>query len=284
MLSLRLARAAPLRGALPTKAPIARLPIVQRRSFIPDAMTGRTLIEEKYPTDAELTAAEDPDMNGGYINPPRVKRQHRDPHADWWDKQERRNFGEPVHEDHDVLGMFSPYEYTWTTPGKGLFQIGLFIATFTGVCFTVKAFYPDIPSYPREFEDGLERELGGAGAIRDHPPEVNKHGELEGLRFPHFREELLYQNHWNPGDDIGRIKIIISEGFPRDSLSVPLERVKNIIAFSFQHAPLDILENNGIAWPNPYMWRRAVPNLPMAAPTGRSNDGSEAHAHTPRRR
>lgn len=68
--------------------------------------------------------------------------------------------------------------------------------------------------------------------------ELNKNGELEPLRFPHFRRELLYQNHWNPGDNIGRVKIIISEGFPRDSLSVPIERVKNIVAFSFQHAPL----------------------------------------------
>lgn len=68
--------------------------------------------------------------------------------------------------------------------------------------------------------------------------EFTKTGELERLRFPHFRRELLFQNHWRPGDDIGRIKIVISEGFPRDSLSAPIERVKNVVAFSFQHAPL----------------------------------------------
>ena len=105
-------------------------------------------------------------QNGGYINPPRIKRQFRDPHADWWDKQERRNFGEPVHEDHDILGMFSPYEYTWVGTGKGLFQIGCFVAVFLSVCYGVKLTYPDRPSYPREFEGGLEKELGGAGAIR----------------------------------------------------------------------------------------------------------------------
>lgn len=38
----------------------------------------------------------DYDQNGGYVNPPREKRQFRDPYADWWDKQGRRNFGEPV--------------------------------------------------------------------------------------------------------------------------------------------------------------------------------------------
>jgi NADH dehydrogenase (ubiquinone) 1 beta subcomplex subunit 8 len=71
-----------------------------------------------------------------------------------------------VHEDHDILGMFSPWEYTWITPGKGLFQIGVFIAVFLSVCYGVKLTYPDRVSYPREFEGGLERELGGAGGIR----------------------------------------------------------------------------------------------------------------------
>jgi hypothetical protein len=68
--------------------------------------------------------------------------------------------------------------------------------------------------------------------------EFSKSGGLQALRFPSFREELLRQSYWSPADDIGRIKIIISEGFPRESLSMPLERVKNIVAFSFQHAPL----------------------------------------------
>jgi NADH dehydrogenase (ubiquinone) 1 beta subcomplex subunit 8 len=108
-------------------------------------------------------------QNGGYINPPRIKRQFRDPHADWWDKQERRNFGEPVHEDHDILGMFSTYEYTWITPGKGLAQIGAFIVAFLSVVYVVKLTYPDRVSYPREFEGGLERELGGPGAVRVSP-------------------------------------------------------------------------------------------------------------------
>lgn len=105
-------------------------------------------------------------QNGGYINPPRIKRQFRDPHADWWDKQERRNFGEPVHEDNDILGMFSPYEYTWTTAGKGLFQLGCFVAVFLSVVYVTKQIYPDRVAYPREFEDGLERELGGRGSMR----------------------------------------------------------------------------------------------------------------------
>ncbi|KAK5659191.1 hypothetical protein OQA88_1281 [Cercophora sp. LCS_1] len=163
MLSRRIARASPFRlGAA------SRLPIVQHRTFMPEQMVSRKILEEKYPDSdyPKLTDAEDPEMNGGYVNPPRIKRQFRDPHADWWDKQERRNFGEPVHEDHDILGMFSPYEYTWVSPGKGALQFGAFVLTFLGVCYMVKLSYPDRASYPREFEGGLEKELGGKGAIR----------------------------------------------------------------------------------------------------------------------
>lgn len=68
--------------------------------------------------------------------------------------------------------------------------------------------------------------------------EISKSGALEGLRFPAFRQELLQQSYWSPADELGRIKIIISEGFSRDSLTMPTERVKNVVAFSFQHAPL----------------------------------------------
>ncbi|KAK1753344.1 putative NADH:ubiquinone oxidoreductase 20.1kD subunit [Echria macrotheca] len=163
MLSRRITRAAPLR-----MTSLRRLPLVQHRTFLPEAMVGRKIIDEKYPDSdyPNLTEAEDPEMNGGYVNPPRIKRQFRDPHADWWDKQERRNYGEPVHEDHDMMGMFSPYEYTWTTAGKGALQIGAFVAVFLSVIYAVKLTYPDKPSYPREFEGGLEKELGGAGAVR----------------------------------------------------------------------------------------------------------------------
>ncbi|GJN66152.1 hypothetical protein PLICBS_000168 [Purpureocillium lilacinum] len=69
---------------------------------------------------------------------------------------------------------------------------------------------------------------------------VEKTGKLEPLRFPLFRRELLQQSHWSPADDVGRIKLILSEGFPRDSLSLPMERVKNVVMFSFQHAPLGV--------------------------------------------
>ncbi|OTA64879.1 hypothetical protein K449DRAFT_421404 [Hypoxylon sp. EC38] len=118
----------------------------------------------------------------------------------------------------------------------------------------------------------------------NHSFEFTKNGDLETLRFPPFRSEVLRQSYWSPADEVGRIKIVISEGFPRDSLTVPIERVKNIVAFSFQHAPLDILESSGIAWPNPSMWRRTPFNPTMPVPSRQHEDGAEAHLHSPRRR
>ncbi|KAI0482537.1 hypothetical protein GGR56DRAFT_620361 [Xylariaceae sp. FL0804] len=167
MLAQRIARASALR---PASVASRRLPLVQQRTFFPPSYNDPAIVEEKYPDYPQLTEAEDPGQNGGYINPPRIKRQFRDPHADWWDKQERRNYGEPVHEDYDVLGMLSPHEYTWISPGKGALQMGAFVATTLGLCWLVAQVYPDRPSYPREYEGGLERELGGPGAIRARAP------------------------------------------------------------------------------------------------------------------
>ncbi|ESZ99514.1 hypothetical protein SBOR_0079 [Sclerotinia borealis F-4128] len=154
MFSRRIAAARPLRTSLPRQTAL----IPQRCASQAAAPSG-----PGYP---QLTDIEDPGMNGGYINPPRVKRQFRDPNADWWDKQERRNYGEPVHEDNDILGMFSPEEYTHQKPGIAGLQLGAFVVAVLGLCTVVGVMYPDKQSVPREFEGGLERELGGPTAVR----------------------------------------------------------------------------------------------------------------------
>lgn len=62
--------------------------------------------------------------------------------------------------------MFTPEEYTHVTPGKGGMQFGMFIAAILTVVGVISLNYPDKQSAPREFEGGLERELGGPNAIR----------------------------------------------------------------------------------------------------------------------
>lgn len=68
--------------------------------------------------------------------------------------------------------------------------------------------------------------------------DIDKNGNQDYIRFPQFHQEILEQRHWDAGEPYGRIKVVISEGFVRPHRSPPFERVKDIIAFSFQHAPL----------------------------------------------
>ncbi|TEY70420.1 hypothetical protein BOTCAL_0103g00030 [Botryotinia calthae] len=135
MFSRRIAAARPLRTSI---IPRQTTLISQRCASQAAAPSGPVL---------PLTDIEDPGMNGGYINPPRVKR-------------------EPVHEDNDILGIFSPEEYTHQKVGTAGFQFGLFILSVLGLCTIVGMMYPDKQSAPREFEGGLERELGGPTAVR----------------------------------------------------------------------------------------------------------------------
>ncbi|KAL6693921.1 hypothetical protein J3F84DRAFT_400412 [Trichoderma pleuroticola] len=178
------------------------------------------------------------------------------------------------------LASGTPFQvsiHSWTSP---------IVSQFTR-CYSK---YGDSANFEaRVFIDGqlvasatLDRESDWPHVVI-HSFGVSKNGDLEPLRFPSFREELLRQNHWNPADDFGRIKIVISEGFPRDSLSMPIERVKNVVAFSFQHAPLEILEASCIAWPNPSMWRR-VPIVTSMAVQAYPSDDTDSHAHSPRRK
>ncbi|THX99528.1 hypothetical protein D6D02_09165 [Aureobasidium pullulans] len=155
MLSRRIAAARPLSSAVRSVAP--RTTLTQLRFASENNANKENFVGEM--------AVEDIGMNGGYVNPPAVKRAFRDPYGDWWDKQERRNFGEPVHEDNDTLGIFSTEPYTHFQPGHGAVLLGTFIASVFVLMGVVRQYYPDKASVPRTFPGGLDRELGGAGAV-----------------------------------------------------------------------------------------------------------------------
>lgn len=71
----------------------------------------------------------------------------------------------------------------------------------------------------------------------DHPTGLDKDGNNKPLPFPLFHSEILTQDWWSPEQDLGRIKVVISEGFARGIHDLPFERIKNVVVFSFQHAP-----------------------------------------------
>ena len=69
--------------------------------------------------------------------------------------------------------------------------------------------------------------------------DMDQTGHQECLRFPPFPQQLLAQKWWTAGEDIGRVKLVVSEGLACGHGPSPgFRRVKNLVTFSFQHAPL----------------------------------------------
>lgn len=69
------------------------------------------------------------------------------------------------------------------------------------------------------------------------PSGLDKNGNLKSLAFPVFHSEILTQSWWSASQDLGRVKVVISEGYARGQPEMPFQRVKNVVVFSFQHAP-----------------------------------------------
>lgn len=68
---------------------------------------------------------------------------------------------------------------------------------------------------------------------------MDQNGNRDSLRFPPFYPELIRtRNWWSVSENLGRIKVIIADGFGKVQNEPVFERVRNIVCFSFQHAPL----------------------------------------------
>ncbi|PLB49584.1 hypothetical protein P170DRAFT_510115 [Aspergillus steynii IBT 23096] len=114
---------------------------------------------------------------------------------------------------------------------------------------------------------------------------VDKTGNQDTLRFPPFHQEILEQRYWDAGELYGRIRVVVSEGFARPHRTPPFERVKEVVAFSFQHAPLHVLECSSIAWPNAGMWTREPRLFKYNSGSGASElkEPEDTHTHSPTR-
>jgi len=140
--ALRLVQRAPIARQMPVSRIASALPRTYATATVREATPNKP-VEQAEQASEDLS---DPNMNGNYPDPSTtsalpLKRQFRDPRAEWWDPQERRNYGEPVHEvrillqrhclrqwltywqDNDVLGIFTTEAYTHVTPGWGLVLI-----------------------------------------------------------------------------------------------------------------------------------------------------------------
>ncbi|KAJ5806912.1 hypothetical protein N7474_010504 [Penicillium riverlandense] len=119
--------------------------------------------------------------------------------------------------------------------------------------------------------------------VIDLSSRIDRNGNQDFLRFPPFHPDILEQRGWNAEDMQGRIRVVISEGFARPHRDPPFERVKDAIALSFQHAPIDVLEYSNIAWPNSSMWTPAPRNaFKYSSASGYSEfEPEDAHTHSP---
>ncbi|CAG8074139.1 unnamed protein product [Penicillium salamii] len=111
----------------------------------------------------------------------------------------------------------------------------------------------------------------------------DREGNQDNLRFPPFHREILQQRAWDAADFYGRIKVVLAEGVSRPNRTPPFERYRDFLVFSFQHAPLNVLENAEIAWPNPKLWL-PVPTAPRYTPATASYGSAKEyddHGHSP---
>ncbi|KAL1926412.1 hypothetical protein VTP01DRAFT_5741 [Rhizomucor pusillus] len=96
---------------------------------------------------------------GDYPNLPRWSAQERGPYG-WWDPQDKRNFGETVHEEDELMGVWAPDLHTYS-PYKALAQLGLFAGVITAFSYFVYNTYPERPAEKRTYPyNGLKAELG----------------------------------------------------------------------------------------------------------------------------
>ena len=102
--ALRLAQRAPIARQMPVSRIASALPRTYATATIREATPDKP-VEQAEQASEDLS---DPNMNGNYPDPSKtsalpLKRQFRDPRGEWWDPQERRNYGEPVHEVRTML-------------------------------------------------------------------------------------------------------------------------------------------------------------------------------------
>ncbi|KAK2463438.1 hypothetical protein APHAL10511_004524 [Amanita phalloides] len=142
-------------------------PVIARRVAAVHALARRPAVLSLLPASVRSYAspAEEPDPQlAGYPQLPWVSRQTLPPKG-WQDEQMRRNFGETLHEQEEVLSMWGP-DPAPLPPQKALKQFLLAAAGFVGVGYFIKEKgVPEIPAVRREYPyEGLVVELGGQQA------------------------------------------------------------------------------------------------------------------------
>ncbi|EAU85631.2 hypothetical protein CC1G_06344 [Coprinopsis cinerea okayama7 len=163
----------------------SRRPVAQ---VIPVALRARSR--------SNLPEEPDPQLNG-YPQLPWVPKGSL-PARGWDDMLERRNFGEPLHEQEEVLSMWGP-DVPPVPPQTALRHFLFAVTAFIGAGFTIKYYLtPDAPAIKREYPyNGLIKELGGLeenkASISDFcaAPRENGKSRRLGMNFARVGLDLL---------------------------------------------------------------------------------------------
>jgi len=104
---------------------------------------------------------------GDYPNYAEFSYQHRDPNLKYWDQQDRRNFGEPLHLNDDILNMWMPDDPTnfKYTPYEMVFHLSLALGSLAFVIWYSECVYDaqsKSPVVPKPYPyNNLYLEMGG---------------------------------------------------------------------------------------------------------------------------
>ncbi|KAJ1677747.1 hypothetical protein EV182_005522, partial [Spiromyces aspiralis] len=136
--------------------PLARTQIARRLASYDTSSSNSS--SSKYNREAYI----DPGPQiGEYPNLPWINAQTR-PQLGWWDRQMRRNFGEPLHEHDEQFNMWSPTNYPSPGVGTSLKHWAVVVSLAVGGATLIAYTRPEAPVVPRYFPyDGLVEELGG---------------------------------------------------------------------------------------------------------------------------
>ncbi|CCM00105.1 uncharacterized protein FIBRA_02132 [Fibroporia radiculosa] len=126
-----------------------------------------------YATPAAVKEDDDPQL-ADYPRLPYISRQ-RLPARGWDDWQMRRNFGDPLHEQDEIISMWGP-DASVVEPSTALRHFTIAFLGFFAFGATVKyALIPERPSVPREYPfSGLVTELGGLEENKARPEDESE--------------------------------------------------------------------------------------------------------------
>ncbi|KAI9226443.1 MAG: hypothetical protein DHS80DRAFT_25240 [Piptocephalis tieghemiana] len=127
-----------------------------------------------YPTAtaAHAPVKEDPQI-GDYPNLPLENMQTRDPYAKWDFPQDRRNFGETLHEEDEVLSVWGMDLYTEKI-SDCLKDMGFAAATFLTIAGVVYSLRSEREFTKREYPyGGLVQELGSIAENKANTGELD---------------------------------------------------------------------------------------------------------------